>query len=143
MIAYKVFSHLVFVSDYQKELSERRSREESETSLLYPLASEVEKPVPAGEDFAGETSYSSPPVRRHIPTGWSIQIVSASVFQLNGFNTHDPLLRTWIGPFCAMLTSVAVSRQDSRYAPLWIGRACQTILDYMSFGGSRQLTEGS
>ena len=52
-----------------------------ERHLLYPLESEVENPV---------------------PTGWSIQIVSARVFQLNGFDTQVPLLRTCIGPFYAI-----------------------------------------
>lgn len=82
--------------------------------------SDVENPVPVGRQ-SGTLGTCLPCIlvfkaQFDSPTGWSIQMVSAKLFQLNLLNTQEPLGCTWIGPFYGAYPSVSkalINRRSS------------------------------
>ena len=94
-MTHEVLAHLILVRDYERGFRNECERTGSSLTITLGIGRGETSTYPIKLNWANDVAH----LMKYSPTGWSIQMVSAKVFQLRGLATHEPLLVTWIGPF--------------------------------------------
>ena len=90
-MTHEVFAHLILICDYGREFRNKYDRMNGSLTITLGVCRGEASPYPVELSW---TDRDARLIMIHSPTGWSIHMVSAKVFQLRGLVTHEPLLVT-------------------------------------------------
>ena len=90
-MTHEVLAHLILIRNYGKVFRNKYDRMNSSLTITLGICRGKAGSYPVQLSWANRDARL---IAIYSPTGWSIHMVSAKVFQLRGLATHEPLLVT-------------------------------------------------